>query len=127
MFDGKRSGNKGGSLYGFHGATAPRPTETRPAGKCIHYFFPVLLCASYESSLAVITQECFLWYLLKGRRREGSLKVASSRRGRLIFLTPLFRLSDTNQSSSPPPLLHKHKQANETPFDSSLAQLIRTD
>lgn len=49
MFDGKRSGNKGGSLHGYHGATAPHPTETRPAGKCIHYFLPVLLCVSYMS------------------------------------------------------------------------------
>lgn len=38
---------------------------------------------------------------------------------------PWFSVSDTNQSSSV--LLNKHKQANETPFDSSLAQLIWPD
>lgn len=53
---------------------------------------------------------------------EGGVQEAGSAH----FSTALFRLSNTNQSSSLL-LLYKHKQANETPSDSSLAQLIRPD
>lgn len=46
---------------------------------------------------------------------EGGVREAAS----------VFRLSHSNHRSSPLP--RERKQANETPFDSSLAQLIRPD